>query len=43
MFSALNDTKLRQQALALGASDWLSKPNLFELLPKVLKRYLPTQ
>ena len=43
MFSALNDTNLRQQALALGASDWLNKASLFELLPMVLKRHLPTQ
>ena len=41
MFSALNDTNLRKQALALGASDWLNKATLFEILPTILKLHLP--
>ena len=34
--TALNDTEARQQALSLGAEDYILKPDLFERLPQLL-------
>ena len=34
--TALNDPATRQQALNLGAEDYILKPDLFERLPQLL-------
>ena len=38
--TAFNEDQKRSEAKALGASDFILKPDLFELLPELLKRYL---
>ena len=38
--TAFNEDKKRSEAKALGASDFILKPDLFELLPELLERYL---
>ena len=38
--TAYNDDKKRSEAKALGARDFILKPDLFELLPKLLEHYL---
>ena len=35
--TALNDTATRQQAISLGAVDYILKPDLFERLPRLLE------
>ena len=35
--TALNDAAARQQALNLGAADYILKPDLFERLPVLLE------
>ena len=38
--TAFNEDHKRSEAKALGASDFILKPDLFELLPELLERYL---
>ena len=38
--TAFNEDHKRIKAKALGASDFILKPDLFELLPELLERYL---
>ena len=38
--TAFNEDNKRSQANALGANDFILKPDLFELLPELLERYL---
>ena len=38
--TAFNEDDKRSEAKALGARDYILKPDLFELLPKLLERYL---
>ena len=38
--TAFNESHKRIEAKALGASDFILKPDLFELLPKLLERFL---
>ena len=38
--TAFNEDSKRSEAKALGASDFILKPDLFELLPELLERYL---
>jgi CheY-like chemotaxis protein len=38
--TAYNEDKKRGEAKALGARDFILKPDLFELLPKLLEHYL---
>ncbi len=39
--TALSDPQKRQQAMNAGAADYVLKPDLFALLPELLKRHLP--
>lgn len=41
--TALSDPQKRQQAMKAGAVDYVLKPDLFALLPELLKRHLPTK
>ena len=38
--TAFNEDHKRSEAKALGACDFILKPDLFELLPELLERYL---
>ena len=38
--TAFNEDNKRSEAKALGALDYILKPDLFELLPQLLERYL---
>ena len=38
--TAFNEDNKRSEAKALGASDFILKPDLFELIPELLERYL---
>ena len=38
--TAFNEDQKRIEAKALGASDFILKPDLFELLPELLERFL---
>ena len=38
--TAFNEDDKRSKAKALGARDYILKPDLFELLPELLERYL---
>ena len=38
--TAFNEDDKRSEAKALGARDYILKPDLFELLPELLERYL---
>ena len=38
--TAFNEDDKRREAKALGAHDYILKPDLFELLPELLERYL---
>ena len=38
--TAFNENNKRSEAKALGARDYILKPDLFELLPELVERYL---
>lgn len=42
VFTALSDNEKRQEADEEGASDYILKPDLFENLPAILARHLPS-
>lgn len=42
VFTALSDNEKRQEADQEGANDYILKPDLFENLPAILLRHLPT-